>query len=134
MLDHVSLSVAELDRAGAFYDAALAALGYVRVWSAESALGYGSEGGGDKLALKTRGGGRPRAAAGFHLAFTAKDTASVDAFHRAALAAGGSDEGAPGWRPHYGEGYYAAFVIDPDGHRIEAVFHASTELGELLGQ
>tara|TARA_R110002072_G_scaffold13974_8_gene58226 strand:+ start:92 stop:469 length:378 start_codon:yes stop_codon:yes gene_type:complete len=125
VLDHVSLSVAELDRAGAFYDAALGALGYVRVWSAETALGYGVAGGGDKLALKTRGGGQPQTAAGFHLAFTARDAAGVDAFHAAALAAGGNDEGAPGWRPHYGEGYYAAFVSDPDGHRIEAVFHAS---------
>lgn len=124
MLDHVSLSVAELARAGAFYDAALGALGYVRVWTAEAALGYGPPGGGDKLALKTRGGGQPQAAAGFHLAFTAQDTSAVDAFHSAALATGGSDEGAPGWRPHYGEGYYAAFVVDPDGHRVEAVFHA----------
>lgn len=122
MLDHLSLAVADLDHAAAFYDAALGALGYVRVWSFADAVGYGPPGGGDKLALKadaTAGSPGRR----FHLAFTAPDAAAVDAFHAAALAHGGRDHGAPGPRPQYGAGYYAAFVVDPDGHVIEAVFH-----------
>ncbi len=122
MLDHLSLAVADLERAAAFYDAALGALGYARVWSFPDAVGYGPPGGGDKLALKAdAAAGAPGAR--FHLAFTARDAAAVDAFHAAALANGGRDHGAPGPRPHYGAGYYAAFVVDPDGHVIEAVFH-----------
>jgi len=63
---------------------------------------------------------------GFHLAFTASDRAAVDAFHAAALRHGGADNGPPGLRPHYGPGYYAAFVIDPDGYRIEAVINSGS--------
>jgi len=129
MLHHLSLGVTDLARAAAFYDAALAPLGYDRVWSdirpgeADQAIGYGPPGGGDKLALKQDDGARAPGP-GFHIAFAAPDQAAVDAFHQAALAAGGIDNGAPGLRPHYGPTYYAAFVIDPDGHRIEAVFKA----------
>lgn len=122
MLDHLSFGVRELTRAIAFYDAALAPLGVARVWTKETAVGYGPPGGDDKLALKlTRAPKVP--GEGFHLAFTAKERAAVDAFHHAALRAGGVDVGAPGLRPQYGPGYYAAFVDDPDGHRLEAVFH-----------
>jgi catechol 2,3-dioxygenase-like lactoylglutathione lyase family enzyme len=123
MLDHVSLSVSDLPPAAAFYDAAFAPLGYARVWSFDTAVGYGPEGGGDKLALKAKGEERAPDRVGAHVAFSAPSLAAVDAFHAAALAAGGRDNGAPGPRPQYGSGYYAAFVIDPDGHRIEAVFH-----------
>lgn len=128
MLHHLSLGVNDLVRAMAFYDAALAALGYSRVWSdirpgeADQAAGYGPAGGGDKFALKHRGAAAQPPGPGFHIAFAAPDRPSVDRFHAAALSAGGVDNGAPGLRPHYGATYYAAFIIDPDGHRIEAVF------------
>ncbi len=126
MLHHVSLGVTDIERAVAFYDAALAPLGYVRVWSDldgdVAAVGYGAPGAGDKLALKRRAGAQPPGP-GFHLALAAPNRAAVDAFHAAALRHGGRDDGAPGLRPHYGPHYYAAFVVDPDGHRIEAVIH-----------
>ena len=121
MLGHLSFGVADLARATAFYDAALAALGYVRVWQNDRGAGYGVPGGNDRLALKLQAG-RVIPPPGFHLAFVAESRAAVDRFHAAALASGGADEGAPGLRPHYGPSYYAAFVRDPDGHKVEAVF------------
>lgn len=127
MLHHLSLGVHDIDRAAAFYDAALAPLGYTRVWSdlrpgeAGQAVGYGAPGGGDKLAIKADDDARAPGA-GFHIAFAAPDRPAVDAFHAAATAAGGRDNGPPGLRLHYGPTYYAAFVVDPDGHHIEAVF------------
>ncbi len=120
MLHHASLPVVDLGRAAALYDAALAALGYRRVLSAPGFAGYGSEDGRDKLALKRA----PQSAAagpGFHLALAAPSREAVDAFHSAALLHGAMDNGRPGLRPHYGPSYYAAFIIDVDGHRIEAV-------------
>lgn len=122
MLHHLSLGVSDLARAAAFYDAALRELGYVRVWTDADAIGYGRPGGGDKLAIKLRKGVAVPGA-GFHLALAAPDRASVARFHAAALAHGGTDDGPPGLRPHYGEHYYAAFVVDPDGHRLEAVIN-----------
>lgn len=121
MLHHVSLGVADLQRASSFYDAVLAALGYGRVWTDANAVGYGEPGGGDKLAIKLRSPGAAAPGPGFHLAFAAPDRAAVACFHEAALRHGGADNGAPGLRPHYGPHYYAAFVIDPDGHALEAV-------------
>lgn len=121
MLHHVSLGVADLRRASAFYDAVLAPLGYVRVWTDAAAVGYGEPGGGDQLAIKQRGPGAVPPGPGFHLAFGAPDRAAVARFHEAALRHGGTDNGAPGLRPHYGPHYYAAFVSDPDGHALEAV-------------
>lgn len=121
MIDHISVGVADIDRARAFYDAVLAPLGYRRVMDFGHAAGYGV--------------GRPQFwigvphkkpvshAPGSHVAFTAIDRPSVDAFFNAALAAGGTDNGAPGVRGHYHPDYYAAFVIDPDGNRVEAVCH-----------
>lgn len=129
MLHHLSLGVADIERAAAFYDATLAPLGYVRVWAdlrpgeAGQAIGYGVPGGGDKLALKFRPEGRHPPGPGFHLALAAPSRQAVAAFHEAALRHGGRDNGAPGLRPHYGPYYYAAFVVDPDGHAIEAVFN-----------
>ncbi len=120
MLGHVSLGVRDLTRAALFYDAVLTALGYVRLWTGEDGLGYGSDGGGEKLNIFERAGASPPGE-GFHLAFAAPDRAAVDRFHAAALAHGGTDAGAPGLRPHYGAHYYAAFVVDPEGHRLEAV-------------
>ncbi|WP_313531988.1 VOC family protein [Shinella sp.] len=127
MLHHLSLGVRAIDHAAAFYDAALAPLGYTRVWSdlrpgeTGQAIGYGPPGGGDKLAIKAYDDARAPGP-GFHIAFAAPNRATVDAFHAAAIAAGGVDNGPPGLRLHYGQNYYAAFVIDPDGHHIEAVF------------
>jgi catechol 2,3-dioxygenase-like lactoylglutathione lyase family enzyme len=120
MLHHLSLGVRDLAVAGAFYDAALGALGYRRVFEDDTAIGYGLVDDEDLLCLKLR----DDAAApgpGFHLAFSAPTRAAVYAFHHAALLGGGQDNGAAGVRPDYGDSYYAAFVIDPDGHRIEAV-------------
>ncbi|UTH75947.1 VOC family protein [Chromobacterium sp. IIBBL 290-4] len=122
MLHHLSLGVADLDRARHFYDAALLELGFVPVWSHEEAAGYGEPGGGDRLALMREPDAAPPGP-GFHLALAAPNREAVDRFHAAALAHGGRDNGAPGLRPHYGAHYYAAFVIDPDGHHIEAVIN-----------
>ena len=121
MLGHLSFGVSDLERAIAFYDAALAPLGLTRVWTTPNAAGYGPPGAGDLLALKQQSSPVKPPGPGFHLAFNAASHAMVDAFHRAALATGGTDNGRPGLRPRYGPSYYAAFVIDPDGHPIEAV-------------
>ena len=122
MLGHLSFGVADLARAIRFYDAVLAPLGYVRVLTIERQAGYGVPGGGDRLALKLQSGPVVPPGPGFHLALVASSREAVDRFHSEALRAGGSDEGAPGPRPHYGPTYYAAFVRDPDGHKLEAVF------------
>jgi catechol 2,3-dioxygenase-like lactoylglutathione lyase family enzyme len=121
MLGHLSFGVSDLDRAIAFYDAALAPLCMVRVWTNERAAGYGPPGRGDLLALKLQSSPVLPPGPGFHLAFNAATQAAVDAFYAAAMRAGGVDNGPPGLRPHYGPTYYAAFVIDPDGYRLEAV-------------
>ena len=121
MLGHLSFGVHDLARATAFYDGVLTALGYVRVWTSEGAVGYGEPGKGDKLALFSRPGSASPPGEGFHLAFNAPDRAAVDRFHATALARGGRDLGTPGPRPQYSPTYYAAFVLDPDGHKLEAV-------------
>ena len=121
MLDHASLGVRDLGRAVSFYDAVLEPLGVVRVFHDESGAGYGPPGGEDRLAL-FRSDAAP-AGSGSHLALRAPTPAAVDAFFAAALAGGGRDDGAPGLRPRYGAGYYAAFVRDPDGNKLEAVCH-----------
>ena len=120
MIHHASLPVADLARSAALYDAALGALGYRRVASAPGFAGYGVEEGKDKLALKETPQCRA-AGPGFHLALGAPSREAVDAFHAAALRFGATDGGPPGLRPHYGPSYYAAFIVDLDGHRIEAV-------------
>jgi catechol 2,3-dioxygenase-like lactoylglutathione lyase family enzyme len=127
MLDHVGFSVSDYERAKAFYARALAPLGYTlimevgadRTEAGAPAAGFGAGGKPDFWIGGEGGINRP-----LHVAMTAKDRATVDAFHRAALAAGGRDNGAPGLRPHYHPNYYGAFVLDPDGHNIEAVCHA----------
>lgn len=126
MIDHLSLGVSDLARAVAFYDAVLAPLGYVRLWTTDRAAGYGVSGRDEPLALAAVGPGAHAPGPGFHLALAAPGREAVDAFHRAALALGAADEGAPGLRPQYGPGYYAAFVRDPDGHKLEAVRHEGT--------
>ena|ERR1700761_5239160 len=124
MLHHISLGVRDLKLSGAFYDAALGVLGFRRVFEDETAIGYGWVAGEDKFCLKLRPGAAAPGA-GFHLAFAASSREAVDAFHQLALHVGGQDNGSPGLRPEYGPLYYAAFLIDPDGHRIEAVTKAS---------
>jgi catechol 2,3-dioxygenase-like lactoylglutathione lyase family enzyme len=124
VLDHLSLGTADLARAVEFYDAALAPLGIVRVWTRPDEVGYGRPGGDDQLAIKRRPG-FVAPAPGFHVALSARTRPDVDAFFRAAVAHGGTSDGEPGLRPHYGPGYYAAFVVDPDGHHVEAVCHAA---------
>lgn len=123
MIDHLSLGVRDLARASAFYDAVLGTLGYVRRWSGAAGVEYDRPGGDGALAILVNDRAAPPGA-GFHLALTAPARAAVDAFHATALAMGARDEGAPGLRPQYGPGpYYAAFVRDPDGHKLEAVCH-----------
>ena len=131
-VDHLSLGVADLARAAAFYDAALSALGHVRLAQNARSVCYGPPGytGEAPFAIIAHGAEAHAPGAGFHLAFRAPDRAAVDAFHAAALAHGGTDEGPPGVRLHYDPGYYAAFVRDPDGHRLEAVVHEPVAAGQ----
>lgn len=121
MISHLSLGVSDLPRAIKFYDVILAALGYVRVYTGSQSVGYGMPDGREPFALKARSASEIGIDHGFHLAFTAPNCEAVDAFYVAAIRQGGVTDGAPGLRPDYGPNYYAAFVVDPDGHRLEAV-------------
>lgn len=127
MLDHIGFSVSDLPRAKAFYQRALAPLGIdvIMELTAEQTGGSGHVGFGEQGKPYFWIGDRADAAleGQLHVAFAAPDRAAVDAFYQAALAAGGRDNGAPGLRPHYHANYYGAFVIDPDGHNVEAVCH-----------
>jgi catechol 2,3-dioxygenase-like lactoylglutathione lyase family enzyme len=116
-IDHVTLRVRDLAVSRAFYEAALEPLG-VKVLGVGDDVVFGPDGAED-FALAQ---GDPPSGP-LHLAFLADGREQVDAFHRAALAAGGQDNGAPALRPHYHPGYYGAYVIDPDGNNVEAVFH-----------
>jgi catechol 2,3-dioxygenase-like lactoylglutathione lyase family enzyme len=119
MFDHVSIGVADIPRARTFYDEALKPLGYARLSDGETSLGYGEK----EVGLWIGKAAKPVNAdmeSGLHFCFVAKDRKSVDAFHAAALRNGGTDNGKPGLRSDYSPTYYAAFVIDPDGYRIEA--------------
>jgi catechol 2,3-dioxygenase-like lactoylglutathione lyase family enzyme len=130
MLHHLSFAVVDLARSAAFYDAALAPLGYVRVWThetaagyKEAAVGYGLPDADDQFAIRLCHQGIVVPGEGFHVAFTASSREAVTAFYRAALEQGGRDNGGVGFHPEYGPDYFAAFVFDPDGHRIEAVIN-----------
>jgi catechol 2,3-dioxygenase-like lactoylglutathione lyase family enzyme len=123
MLDHVGIEVSDLDRSRAFYERALEPLGIRLLMEFEGAVGFGKETEhGPKPFFWIGARGRP-AVSGAHIALGARDTDQVDAFHAAALAAGGTDNGAPGLRPIYHPGYYGAFVLDLDGNNVEAVCH-----------
>jgi catechol 2,3-dioxygenase-like lactoylglutathione lyase family enzyme len=126
MIDHLSLGVTDLARARAFYDAALAPLGYKPIMQMGQMVGYGSPK-GPQFWVSADGASHEQIgqSRGLHVAFRAADRTVVDAFYRAALEAGGRDNGAPGVRTRYHPDYYAAFVIDPDGYRIEAVCHTA---------
>jgi catechol 2,3-dioxygenase-like lactoylglutathione lyase family enzyme len=125
MLDHIGFPVSDYPRSKAFYEKALAPLGYELVMEVSQsendspAAGFGASGKPD-LWIGGEGGLNQI----IHVAIAAKDRGTVDAFYRAAIAAGGKNNGGPGLRPHYHANYYAAFVLDPDGHNIEAVCHA----------
>lgn len=119
MLDHVSIGVRDIARAKRFYDAALAPLGYTALSVGADSLGYGKEAVQLWIGLSTRPV-PPDMDSGLHFCFSAGNRAAVAAFHAAALVEGGTDNGKPGLRADYGADYYAAFVIDPDGYRLEA--------------
>jgi catechol 2,3-dioxygenase-like lactoylglutathione lyase family enzyme len=124
VLDHLSIGVSDLERAAVFYDTALAALGYVRLFTHPRAVGYGNPGDKDEQFAILKAGAEARApGTGCHIAISARTREAVHGFHAAAIGAGATDEGGPGPRPRYGPGYYAAFVRDLDGYRIEAVCH-----------
>lgn len=127
MLDHVSLGVADLERSRRFYDAVLPPLGLVRIVDFGGGRGsdYGATPGSTGVEFTiTKENSVQTPIPGAHLCFRAPSRVAVKAFHQAALAAGGRDDGAPGLRPNYHADYFAAFVLDPDGHRIEAVCHS----------
>jgi catechol 2,3-dioxygenase-like lactoylglutathione lyase family enzyme len=120
MLDHVTIGVSDIERSRKFYDLALRPLGITRLYAeGETASGYGIA---PKAFFWISRRGFPQT--GAHIAFTALARTVVDRFHEEAVAAGGRDNGRPGIRPNYHPSYYGAFVLDPDGHNIEAVCHA----------
>ena len=127
MIDHIGFPVSDYERAKAFYLKALAPLGYSLVMEVKQqdqpddtpAAGFGTSGKPDFWIGGEGGLNKP-----LHVAILANDRATVDAFYQAAMAAGGRDNGRPGIRAHYHPNYYGAFVLDPDGHNIEAVCHA----------
>jgi len=117
MIDHVSVAVRDLAAAARFYDSVLATLDFAQLETRSATVGFGK--GYPEFWINLRGA--VEAPSGAHVCFRARTAAMVDAFHAAALAIGGTDDGRPGLRPQHGEGYYAAFIRDPDGNRIEAV-------------
>lgn len=129
MFHHLSIGVRNLALSAAFYDGALGALGYRRVFEDDTAIGYGLFDDQDLFCLKLRTQALAPGA-GFHIAFAASSRAQVACFHADALRIGGRDNGAPGLREEYGLDYYAAFLIDPDGYPIEAVHKSIPALPE----
>jgi len=124
VFDHVIIDVANLDDSRGFYERALAPLGDSVVMEFDDRCAFGGEDGRPQFWVAARG---TPVAGGLHLAFGAESHEAVDAFHRAAVAAGGRDNGPPGLRPQYHRSYYGAFVLDPHGNNVEAVVHhAST--------
>ena len=126
MIDHVSVGVRDLAAATRFYEAVLTTLGFRKLEQRPATVAFG------KTYSEFWVNHRPKMAPlpaghGTHIALRARDRARVDAFHAAALAHGGTSDGAPGLRPQHGEGYYAAFIRDPDGNRIEAVTFEKSE-------
>ena len=126
MLDHVSITVSDIARAEPFYDAIMAALGVVKVGARGDWLGYGERARPqhpERVYMSIRKGDRPDPAFGRHWCFKAATREAVDTFWRSGLAAGGIDQGEPRLRTYH-PGYYAAFLADPDGNRLEAVCHS----------
>jgi catechol 2,3-dioxygenase-like lactoylglutathione lyase family enzyme len=119
MIDHVSVGVRDLERAARFYELTLAPLGLSRLVTRLATVGFGKS--YPEFWINLRADMALQRDSGVHICLRAKSTGEVDAFHAAALDAGGSSDGAPGLRPHDRVRYYAAFIVDPDGNRIEAV-------------
>ena len=122
MLHHLSFAVSDMARSAAFYDATLSTLGFVRVLADETVVGYGLPGSADKFAIKLRSEVAVPGE-GFHVAFAAPSRDAAANFYKTALEHGGKDNGGSRLHPEYGQDYYAAFVFDPDGYRIEAVIN-----------
>lgn len=121
MISYITIGASDIDRAGAFYDAALAALGSARQWRQGDWIGYGPDPEHATIMICPPQNGQPaRAGNGIMVGLKAETPEQVDAFHAAALAHGGTCEGPPGPRPAYGEGYYLAYVRDPDGNKLSA--------------
>ncbi len=132
MLHHISLGVSDIEKSGAFYDAIMATLGYKRVFTdyrpgePKQAIGYGLVEGKDIFTIKERAMSRLSAGRGFHLAFQASSQEAVAEFHRVALGLGAVDRGGPRIFTEFGDDYFAAFVIDPDGWQLEAVHRSQS--------
>lgn len=124
MLDHVSIPVSDLGRSCAFYDAVLEPLGVSRRIERVGAVGYGT-GLVPGFWLLVREAGSATPGPGLHVCFRARSAEQVHAFHEAGLARGAEDAGAPGPRPHYTAGFYGAFLIDPDGYKVEATWRSA---------
>jgi catechol 2,3-dioxygenase-like lactoylglutathione lyase family enzyme len=124
MFSHVTLGTRDWDRVRPFWIAVMDVLGHPILFEREGGIAFGSPA-GPKTLIGAPFDGEPAAPGnGVHIAYLVADRASVDAFHAAALAHGGSDEGAPGLRPHYHPNYYGAYVRDPDGNKLQAVCHS----------
>ena len=123
MYSHVTVGTDDLERAGAFYDSVLATLGIARRFAHDAVIAYQGDAPGHFFVVRPYDGGAASAGNGTHVAFLAPSRSHVDAFHAAALAAGGVDEGAPGLRPHYHEHYYGAYARDLDGNKLQAASH-----------
>jgi len=123
LIDHVSVAVRDIAAATRFYEMLLASLGIVRLEARPATVGFGKKYPEFWINLRTE---TIAASAGAHICFRARTTDMVNAFHAAAVAGGGTSDGAPGLRPQHGQGYYAAFIRDPDGNRIEAVTFVET--------
>lgn len=120
MIDHISIEVSELETASRFYEAVLGAIGLAKLRDEPSTVGFGKK--YPEFWINRRSGmAALKSDSGVHICLRAPSPGAVDAFHAAALGAGGTSDGAPGMRPEYSAGYYAAFIRDPDGNRIEAV-------------
>lgn len=124
MYSHVTIGADDPNKLEAFYDATLATLGIAPFFKMEGVLSYGTATGPKFFVLKPFDNKAHHPGNGWHAAFLASDRKSVDAFHAAALANGGTSEGAPGLRPHYHPNYYGAYVRDPDGNKLQAVCHS----------
>jgi catechol 2,3-dioxygenase-like lactoylglutathione lyase family enzyme len=120
MIDHVSIAVRDLKAAALFYEAVLGTLGLTPLENRPATIGFGKSYPDFWINLRDKMQSAP-SDSGAHVCFRARTTEIVDKFHAAALAAGGADDGKPGLRPQHGDGYYAAFIRDPEGNRIEAV-------------
>lgn len=131
MLHHVSVGASDVTRATEFYDAALAPLGMERTAefgtpeTGNVAVAYGTKGRAELWVQLPHNGQPASAGNGVHICFTAPSREAIHAFHEAGLAAGGTDDGAPGPRPQYSPDYYGAFLLDPDGNKVEAVRYGS---------